>query len=166
MKRIMIAFMALILLVLYGCAKQSDPIQQPVNFYYHSNLSSNENFDQIIVAEVREGAQHSKEELIAQYLHGPNSEELVNPFPHDIELKSLAVDAKRVVITLSETFSQLNGIDMTLACSCLCATLFDLYDCQTVEITSEGLFVNGKSTIVLQREDLVFLDNSYVSKSE
>ncbi len=166
MKRIIIAFLALMLLVLCGCANQSETIQQPVNFYYHNNLSSSENFDRIIVAEVREGAQYSNEELIVQYLRGPNNDELVNPFPHDISLISLTVDAKRVVITLSDTFSQLNGIDMTLACSCLGATLFDFYDCQTVEIISEGLFINGKSSIVLQREDLVFFDSSYVSKSE
>ncbi len=166
MKRIMIAFLALMLLVLCGCANQSETIQQPVNFYYHNNLSSSENFDQIIVAEVREGAQHSNEELIAQYLRGPNSDELENPFPQDIALASITVDARRVIIALSPSFSQLSGIDMTLACSCLGTTLFDLYDCQTVEIVSEGLFVNGKSSVVLQREDLVFFDSSYVSKSE
>lgn len=166
MKRFIITFLVLVLLCLCGCTNQSETILKPVNFYYHNNLSSDENFDQIIVAEIREGAQHSNEELIAQYLRGPNSDELENPFPKDISLVSITVDAKRVIITVSPSFSQLSGIDMTLACGCLGTTIFDLYDCQTVEIISEGLFVNGKSAIVLQREDLVFFDSSYVSKSE
>lgn len=166
MKRIMTVFLAIVMLCLLGCTKEKEVIQHPVNFYYHSNLSSDENFDQIIIAEIREGANCSSEELISQYLLGPNSNELENPFPEGIHLVSLRVDAKRIIISLSESFSQLDGIDMTLACSCLATTLFDLYDCNTVEIVSEGLFVSGKSSVVLQREDLILFDSSYISRSE
>lgn len=162
-KRILIIFLSLLLLFMFGCAGKNDDIEQPVNFYYHNSLLSEENFDRIIVSEIREGAGFTKEELVGLYLRGPQSEELENPFPEGLRLVSVSIKGKRVKITVSRLLGKLDGIQLTLACSCLSATLFDLYGCQTVEIVSEGQTIDGKPSIIINKDDLALTDSSYVS---
>lgn len=162
-KRISVIVLTLVLLCMIGCSKKGDEIKTPVNFYYHNPLSSEENFDKVIVPEIREGAEFTKEELIIQYLCGPERQDLESPFPEGLELVSLVVSGNRVIITVSHLLGELDGINQTLACSCLATTIFELYDCQTVEIIIDDQALDNKASIVIRKDDLVLNDSSYSS---
>ena len=166
MKRLLACL--LVLAIAFGmcaCAGKDDEIQKPVNFYYLGLLDAKDDFENIVIAEVREGYgyEDSTLALINLYLFGPKSEEFTNPFPEDVTVHSLSVESEKVSIVLTKQFAQLTGLDLTLACSCLCLTLLELYDADTVQIAAAGALLAGRDTLTFDKNDLVLTDISYSS---
>lgn len=160
-----------LLFCMCACGETNTDIQAPVHFYYHTivndtDISNSDGFDSTIAAEIREGADYTADELLALYVSGPQSTGLFNPFPDDLTIISTELQGSRLCITLSTEFSQLGGIDLTLACSCLASTAFELYGCSSVEIIANRAQLDGKTSIIVDKEDIILIDDSYVSQSE
>lgn len=164
MKQTFIFLLIIIMLVTMCACNQKDVEHlQPVNFYYHSDLTSENRFDTIFMPEIRESAGYDNAtiDLLNLYLAGPIYGDLQNPFPVGLTVLSLNAQNKQTAITLSSEFSQLRGLDLSLACSCLCMTLFELFDCQRVMILCENTLPDGLGYIVIDKEDLVLYDDTY-----
>ena len=164
MKRITLTFMALILLFSFcGCGQTSDPdIITPTAFYYHNNLDEKEEFNNVFVAEIREGALYQNDHisLLNNYLDGPESENLINPFPHGLEVVSLDTKKDTAYIVLSDQIAKINSIDFTMACSCLSLTLFELTQCNYVQISAENSLLSDQESILISRDTLMLADDT------
>ena len=159
MRRISCTILALLLASsLYGCGKK-DNIRVPVNFYYCTNLINYNSSDGVVSCEIRDasGYESNHTELLSLYLKGPVSDGFRSPFPTNVQIESLKQSNDAVTIILSNDFFQLTGRDQTLAHTCLSLTVMDLYQCETVQITSADLLSNN-SYIELNRDDFLFLD--------
>ncbi len=162
-KTILILLAISLLYSMIGCRQRSEEILEPVTFYYQADLSSDEDFDSIISPEIREGADLTEAELLDLYLSGPAADHLVNPFPENLSVLMLTRKGPQVEITLSNQLGQLSGIDLSLACACLASTAFELLNCQIVEIMISGTLIDGKASIMIKQEDLVYIDSSFSS---
>lgn len=170
MKKLIIFFLtAAIICALFGCGQNPESeLILPVAFYYHSDLDEKENFNEVFVSELREGSnfQNDPLALINLYLAGPNSERLINPFPSDLSAHKLETKDNTASIVLSTQITKLSGIDLTMACSCLTLTLFELTECTSVEISVEGQLLSGQQSILIHHDDLIFADNTLQSGDE
>ena len=170
MRRSIIFFLATIVLcTLCGCSQQPETeLILPVAFYYHNDLDSKDNFNEVFVAEQREGSNYQNDHLalINLYLAGPNSEKLTNPFPEDLIAQKLEINSDTASIVLSTQITKLTGIELTLACSCLSLTLFELTRCNRVEISVDGQMLAGQPSVLIHRDDLIFTDNTLQSAAD
>ena len=164
MKRIYLLLSILILLgALFGCGKQpKTEIVAPVTYYYHNDLEQKDDFSNVFVAETRESVQF-QEDLVAllnDYLTGPESEGLINPFPAGLEIISFAESGDTANIQLNDKIGTLSGIDLTMACSCLSLTVFDMTECDYVQISAENVLLSEQSFLTFSRESMVLRDET------
>ena len=140
-QRISIILIISLLLCLYGCAKDASPAKIPVNFYYLA----------------KDISYNGKSEIL-QYLKGPVSDTLRSPFPAHVRVTRYATTANMAILELSTEFAQLTGIDLTVACSCLNRTLFDLTQLERVMISVTDAQLDGQASITFDLNDIYFVD--------
>lgn len=153
-----------ILHLLSGCS-QAAPYEKPVEFYYCAGSYSYETGTSAIVSETREGADmHSLEETLRAYLAGPESGELVSPFPAGLKLVAIRQEGGTVFITLSKELSQLTNLSLSMACGCITMTCLGLTDAEQVTIEAEDSLLNGQKSITMDRNSLLLADRSAEGK--
>lgn len=164
MKKMLSLILILALLVsICGCGQSSEPeMIMPTAFYYHNDLNTKENFNDVFVAEIREGAQYRNDYtlLLNNYFAGPESENLVNPFPADLEVVSLVTNEDTVNIVLSDQITKITSVDLTIACCCLSFTLFHLLQCNNVQISAENGLLDNQEKLFFSQESMLLLDNT------
>ena len=153
---------------LYGCSTQESDFFEPVNFYYCNDLDSREDFENIFVAEVREGLGYTdnKPALLSLYLMGPQDNRLVSPFPVGTTIVSVKKNSDSLNIVFSNHLAQLSGFDLTLAATCVSLTAFELYPCSQVLISCDSALLNGKPSLAISAEEIVLKDDTYFMESE
>lgn len=100
-------------------------------------------------------------ELLSALLSGPQGEELSSPFPRGVTLQSWAWDEKvpgKVLVVLSEQYSGLTDISLTLADYSIVLTLSQLPEVKSVEIQSTGYSANYRAHQTLASEEAVLSD--------
>jgi spore germination protein GerM len=100
------------------------------------------------------------EALIQALLAGPTQEGLMTPFPKGTVLLSLAREGGAFSIRLSEPYSGLTDISLTLADYAIVLTLAQLEGVETVEIRSAEMAATYRSHQLLRPEEAVLTDNS------
>ena len=151
-KGITLCLSVIIILSLLGCDKQQD-----IRFYYPRNEIQYGVADGVISGETREISpeENNLEYLLKLYLEGPVSLDLYAPFPAGTSLISFISDKSSLVLTLSDSFSELQNLEYTIACASIAATCFDLTDVQTVTIHA------AETSITIDRQGLMFWDQSW-----
>ncbi len=98
--------------------------------------------------------------LLASLLAGPEREGLRSPFPRNTALKSWSWgdEEGRLRVVLSEQYSGLTDISLTLADYCIALTLCQLEGVESVEIVTPGYSSVYRGHQVLTGEDAL-LDN-------
>lgn len=153
-----------VLLLLSGCS-QAAPYEKPVEFYYCADSYSYETGTAAIVSETREGADmHSLEETLRAYLAGPESEELVSPFPAGLKLVAVRQEGNTVFATFSKELAQLTNLSLSMACGCITMTCLGLTDAEQVTIEVEDSLLNGQKSITMDRNSLLLTDRSAEGK--
>lgn len=150
-----------LIISLFGCGKSAEPeLILPIALYYHNDLDDKDNFNEVFVSEIREGADWQNDHmlLLNNYFLGPESDNLINPFPTDLTVVSLSNNGNTTNIVLSDQITKLTGMDLTMACSCLSLTLFELTQCDFVEIAAEDNLIADQEVIVIGRESLLMSD--------
>ncbi len=161
MKRLMILCCVVAMLITaVGCANKVTPPEKPVTFYYPALETVCDGKTEVIHPEVRESAGYegNMEALLNLYLQGPDSITLRSPFPAHLTVIRFATTDSTASLTLSNEFSHLSGIDLTLACVCIANTLFDLTQLERVQIYTEDSQLEGQASITLERDDIYFID--------
>ena len=108
-----------------------------------------------------EAAEPTPLELLQALLEGPETEELSSPFPKGLTLQWWNWDEEEpgnLRVGLSEQYSGLTDISLTLADYCIVLTLSQLEGVESVEIISEGHMANYRSHQQLRPEEAVLID--------
>lgn len=161
MKRILSFLLTLILLLpLSACG--SDGPQDPGNFYYLRTEAQYEGTDGIIAPEERElkDLRDDIGALLKEYLQGPSDKALESPFPRDTTLLDWQMIRGSLHLNLSDSFAQLSGIDLSLACACLARTCLELTQASTIRIRADGAMLNGSTYVILSNDNLFLSDDS------
>lgn len=150
----------LVMLVLTGCGTKGETFTEPVNFYYMTADITYFTAEGVIAPEVREadGQRQDYAYLLKMYLHGPESRELKNAFPLNTTLIQLELLENAAVVTLSDQSTKLTGVDLTIACACLTATVCDMTGVTSVTIQAETQLLDGSQSITMSKEDVLLLD--------
>ena len=158
MKRFLSAIL-LLLLTLTGCQRK-EPIQAPAAFYYPRAEIVYHDPSGVIAPEQRETVmlQKSLSKILSLYVNGPESDEYRNPFPAGTQIVELTVADNAVNIAFSDEFSQLSGIDLTIANACIGQTVFHLTDASVIKITCPGHSFDGNEVITITADMFSFSD--------
>jgi len=100
-------------------------------------------------------------ELLQALLEGPKQEELKSPFPKGVKLRSWTwspEQAGQIQVRLTEQYSGLSDISLTLADYCIVLTLSQLDEVEAVEIISAGHSVNYRRQQVLTEAEALLTD--------
>lgn len=153
MRKLLSIVLILSLLIPFaGCADSGKDIL----FYYPRKQVLYGQADGVISAEERDvpGREQDLQYLLLLYLEGPLSQELYTPFPKGTTIKQFEIQEKALRLVLSDDFEQLEGLDYTIACTCIAQTCFGLGSFDTVEVTF------GSNTMILTPRTMALVDNS------
>lgn len=161
MKRLICLILAtLLLLGSTGCNSRKDEIKEPVNFYYCREMDKvvYGTDDGVVAREIREGSGMETDKLLSLYLKGPQTEGLNRTFPKGVSLISLTIENDTAVIVLSDFFSALTGIDLTIGCACLTLTVCELTGAKGITVSTETTLLDGNRSVSMTVEEVLLLD--------
>lgn len=161
MKRLTIVILCVTLLFsLAGCASETKPHQKPAAFYYRTAEVTYDGRSSIIRYEERESAGYESDipKLLNLYFRGPSSENLRSPFPKNLEVVGYSTLGPTVLLELSDEFTQLSGIDLSIASACIACTILSLVEQERVQISVADTPLDGQSYIMLDRSSVLLLD--------
>lgn len=160
MKRLLILLLCTAAL-LAGCGTDQPKPENPVSFFYPRIEYTFGQADSVIAAESREGGNYKAEPeaLLNIYLQGPVSSELRNPFPFGSGITELRQEEAVLQLVMNRKFSELSGIELTLACCCLTKTCLTVTECSTVQIIMEDLTSETQRIITMDSQSLLLIDN-------
>ena len=145
--------------LLIGCSRNNEEIQQPVNFYYINKEISYNTEQGVICSEIREGARFSSlEDLLREYLAGPDSLDLQSLMPDSVSLQSCVVENETVHICLSSEFAGLSGVKLTTVCSAILLTVHDYVGAQTIYVSAANEKLDDKDVFQLSMDGIVLMD--------
>ena len=149
-------------LCLCACVKQDEQLHDPVRFYYPRVKPTYGKSDSVIAWEDREaeGFTENYLYLLRQYLKGPESDALARTFPRSVVMKDIKISGSTAYVLLNEHAASLTGLDLTMACACLTATVTELTGVQRVTVRAEGALLDGNSSITMDRDHILLLDES------
>ncbi|MBO5892356.1 MAG: hypothetical protein J6Q30_06550 [Oscillospiraceae bacterium] len=164
MKRFLCSLLCLLLCFsLFGCQKKETmPILEPVEFFYLQNTFSYTDAETIIGSEPREAAGHREDlpYLLELYFRGPQNDALAQPFPDGCNLVSSSTrNSKTITVVITDSFSTLTGMDLSIACVCLAKTVSGITGYPTVIIRTETKLLDGKRSITVRDGKPVLFDD-------
>lgn len=162
-RMICLLFTITLLFSLCACSDEDTNMQVPAKFYYCSRTISYDSETGVIDSEVREikALANDITSILNLYLEGPRSDQLTSPFPDGSCVERLNQNGTEVTLLMSKPFTQLTGLDLTLAFACLSKTVFSLTDAQTLTIRGGNINLDGNSHITLTRDSLLLLDENH-----
>lgn len=161
-KRLFILFLVMTLLLCVGCKQKTESPQDPVGVYYKRAQVSFGASDSVISLAYIDAAGRKTdiEYLLNLYLANETGEEHARTFPKGTTLISIKMDALTAKIVLSDSFADLTGIDLSIACACLTQTVISLTNCQEVIISANNAKLDGQNFITLSQDSYLLLDES------
>ena len=155
MKRLLVLLLMAAML-LSGCSLFSSGKQQPVLYYYQTANFRLGQSNGAIAAEERDGTGHITDlnYLLRLYLTGPLTENLISPFPADVQLTGVRTGQNKVTVNLTGDPGSLSPTQKTIACACLTLTCLDLTEEESVMIFW------GDEIISMDRSVLTLFDSS------
>lgn len=167
MKRLLILLLCMALL-LCGCGTDEPKIEKPVTYFYLRSEFIFGQSDSVIASETREAAGKYTDlsALLSEYLQGPQSEGLQNPFPTGAKILQIRQENGILQLEMNDAFSQLTGMDLTVACACLTKTSLSLTDCSTVQILIDGTLPDTQRIITMDGQTLLLMDDIITTPTE
>lgn len=148
MKRLYLTILALACLFwLQGCTNN----EEPVIFYYPKAEISYHSESGVIAPEARESlsSEDSLGYLLSFYLEGPIDPALELPVPEGTQVLRMIPYDDGMLLVMSREFSQLEGMDLTIACASISKTCFGLADLQEITFAA----VTQKNVVRIVRRD-------------
>ena len=157
MKRIFATILLLSVgLSMIGCSFTDLNRNKNVKFYYQSNSLSYQTSSSILTPEVRDRTLYADDvALLNYYFKGPESEDCINPFPTEVRTTKITTSQDSVNIYMNDRFSDIKGLNFTVACSCLSKTLMELYQRDKVKIFAARNFSDGSLYIEITQDRLL-----------
>lgn len=159
-KQLVLILVTTLLLSLCACNTVSNNMRFPVKFYYCTDSISYGTPNGVITSEVRDCFPYADDTLalINLYFDGPKTSNCTSPYPSNVRATKLFFSDDVARIYLNDRFSDISGINFTMACACLAKTLMDFYACNTVEINYARAFNDGSTSVTITKDSMLFLD--------
>lgn len=159
MKRLSVLFLILCL-IFTGCGESAP--REPATFYYRRSDTVYGTSDGIITGEVREiaGTNGDLGAILALYLKGPESPGLESPFPRDAAVLEWAMEGDTLTLTMTDSFSAINGVELTIACSCITKTVLALTDVSQVRFQVADGLIGGEKMLTMSADQISLSDDS------
>lgn len=156
-----LTFLLCMVCLLSACGTSQPKIEDPVTFYYPRTEYVFGQTDSIIASETRKAPQikTNLSTQLSEYLQGPASADLRNPFPADTEILGIRLDSGILQLTMNDKFSKLSGMELTIACACLTKTGIELTGCKTVQIVIDGTLPDTQRIITMNDLTLLLIDD-------
>ena len=153
-KRIL-AYILVLCMLLCGCSVTGDRIKSPAKFTYLCR-DYQKNMCCVVLSEEREASGHIGDlsYLLALYLMGPVSDDLVSPLPSHTQILSIVQSGDQLTIKLSDLDHTLSDIDFSLAGACLTMTCLDNFTASKITVSS------GTRSVTMDRDSLALFDSS------
>ena len=160
MKRIISLILIVCLLIpLAGCGGNAS--QFPVTFYYRRTETAYGTDNGIIAPELRDiRTEGHLVSVLSVYLEGPNSKDLESPFPRDTEILYWSLQQDTLRVTMNETFGDMSGVELTIACACLAKTIFGISEVDQILIQAENTTLGGEPFLTFSRTNVNLYDDS------
>lgn len=146
--------MLLAVLVLAGAAGCSRIQKEKTDGYaLYFTVSGEQEYGAALDTQPYEGAEPANvDTLLEALLAGPTREDLTSPFPRGVSVVRWELDEESgtLKLTMSEQYSGLGDISLTLADYCIVLTLCQLEGVEGVEIHSAGYSSNYRSHQLLR----------------
>jgi len=146
------------LLLLCGCGNTKE-IQEPVTVFYCTDSVSFQSETSVFASEVRDysvGGGNLRD-FLNVYLSGPDTDALYSPFPSGSWIVSLSEENHTIYLHLNNQFSRLAPNELTVACTCLAMTIFELTESETVNF----LVDNTHTPIIsLTKDNIKLIDST------
>lgn len=161
MKRMICLLLSgVLLLVCCGCAKKTPVQQDGIVFYYPNAQLTFQPGSSIYGSEVRSLATPDNwAQVLNIYFLGPEGEHLTSPFPSGLTVKKTIMTKDTIYITVSDHLTELSGLDMTIACSCLTLTAMALSGVERVVINAENALLDGQKKISMDKNNLLLSED-------
>lgn len=147
-----------LLFTLAACGAKTEERVNPISFYYKNrDVSYNSEFGVIYPLPVDlDDRNIAISELISRYLEGPDEEFLECPFPPGTILSECTWIDGLLTIILTDEFSTLNTLDLTIAMACLTMTMSQIEGVDAVIVDTVGGNLSFRRE-PMTPEDFVFL---------
>ena len=155
MKKLLLVL--LILSLAFSCAACAEGSENQTVFYYlrtPETIAYGQPDALIAPASLDISQELPLGDALQLYLNGPVDETLRSPIPKGTYLLSIMERRDVLVLVLSEAFSELDGIQLTLAGACLAATCHSLTGQGRIQVKS------GENIYDFDVNSFVFLDDS------
>ncbi len=139
MKRCLALILSFALICAGGCAAaQTTPSDgNPVSLYYAAHSAEELTAEDAVKAEIRYLDTLSPWDFFHSYFAGPESENLISPFPPGTRVLDMLETGDSLTLKLSGEFFTLMGVEMTLACCCLANTVCSYLGRDAILVTDE-----------------------------
>ena len=155
MRRLLAAIM--IVLLISGCSAAGN--DGAFLFFYPRVEYTQNTEDSVIAEEKRQNLNLSSTgDILNLYAKGPEDPQLRNPFPAGFKVLSVYIMDNTVYLTVSDSLSTLNSIDLVLACSSLGQTAIGITGAQTAQISCENAKLDGMNQFTVSAETIYYLD--------
>ncbi len=153
--------LAFVLLECTGCGSGRTQTQEgiAVSFYYLSCDAEQLETQETVTSETRYVTALSLRELLELYFVGPDSEELLSPFPTGTAIVDIQSSSDSLTLIMSEEFFTLSGIEMTIAGCCLCNTVCEYTGMDAV------ILVDAMETICMEVRPEQFVTSSSLQEN-
>ena len=160
-KCLCILLVCFIIVSLTACA--TPEYEYPVDFYFlrsEDNILYSES-DGVITHETREaGRGDDLKYLLDLYFQGPSDETLVSPFPEGLHVISVYTTEGILELKLSDHFSSLTGIELTLACACIAKTCLRFNTINAINLRVNDENAEASRIIILTDNAIKFSDET------
>ena len=158
-RRIAPILIIVLLFSLCGCQHRASSTDT-VSFFYRTETIDFNTHKSIIQEEKisKQNLPDNLQQLLELYLSGPQTEDLYCPIPQTVSVQNVQRTDNSINVLLSTNFSQLNGIDLSVACVCLGKTLLSCTDVQMIKIQAESAKLDGEPSVVITPESVLILD--------
>ena len=153
MRRMIAGFLALMLCFLCGCNVGEEQVTEGLHLYHLTQEEARLGGDIISTTlipweELPESREEQAAVVLEQLLTDVNS-----PLPRGTVLRSVTVSGSSVHVDLGGAYSQLSGVDLTIADYCIALSLTQLTGIYAVRVLCEGREVSYRSKQLLLASD-------------
>ena len=160
MKRSLLILLAvaLCLALLTACSNQKAPAGANSLYYCHTEYQYGVESGVVNCEYYKPPASASIEQILQRYLKGPESKDLVSPFPANTKLVSIELKDNKAQITFTKELAECSNIDLTSACASITLSVRDITGYTVVDIRAQDALLNNQKSIVMNAEELNLSD--------
>ncbi len=164
MKRILSFLLMIAVLVCFCACNQNTNNENYLNFYYCSTEQTFGSENGIFAIEERLISCKPDEYrlILEEFLRGPRVNGCISPFPGGTVLEDFKLKDGYASIVLSPHMALQANANLIVCCACLCQTLFEFPEFETIEISIANNQINGESRLVFNKNSFSTEDNILV----